>query len=219
MFLFTLFPVALALCARRDCARCGGLSSFKEHLLTVVFGAACGAVLCTVLEFFVFIPDYHGDGFLVCAVLDWLAFLVIPALFFVLFLLWSRDPAERKAASFLYFMFSFCSVYVPYLCFSRDGRNSFFMIFVVPVLIVFTLMALNKEVGVLLSSARPARFILSVILALAESAVVPVFLAAWHFDVLFVFYLLGSVAWILFCGFRACFQKTSCFLMRRDGKS
>lgn len=206
MFLFTVFPIALALCAHRDYARCGSLSFLKRHFLAVVFGVACGAVLCAVLEFFVFIPDYHGDSLFVCAVLDWLAFLVAPSLFFALFLLWSRDPAETKAASFFYLMFSFCSVYVPYLCFSGNGRNSFFMIFAVPVLIVFTLMALNREVGVLLSNASPARFVLSTIFALAESAVVPVLIAAWHFDVFFVFYLLGSAAWILFCGFLAFFK-------------
>lgn len=214
LFLFTVFPAVLALCAGRDYARCGGLSFLKKYLLAVVFGAVCGAVLCAVLEFFVFIPDYHGVSFFVCAVLDWLAFFVVPALFFTLFLLWSRDQAETKAASFLYFMFSFCSIYIPYLCFSGDGRNSFFMIFAVPVLIVFTLMALNREVVVLLSGASLVRVLLGIVLVLVESAVVPILLAAWHFDVFFALYLIGSAAWILFCGFRACFQKTSLALFR-----
>lgn len=184
----------------------GGISALqKSRLLVVVFGAACGAVLCTVLEFFVFIPKYQGGSFFHYALLRWLSFFVVPAVFFMLFTLWSRDSAKTKAESFLYFEFSFCSVYIPYLCFSNDAGISFFLLFAVPVLVAFTLLAMNKDVKVLFSSANPVRFVLSLSSVLVQSAVVPVIFAVWHFDVFFVFYLLGYAAWILFCVFRISF--------------
>lgn len=195
----------LVLYAHRDYVE-GGVSSLqKSRLLVVVFGGACGAVLCTVLEFFVFIPKYQGGSFFHYALLSWLSFFVVPAFFFMLFTLWSRDSAKTKAGSFLYFEFSFCSVYIPYLCFSNDAGVSFFMIFTAPILVAFALLAINKDVKVLFSSANPVRFVLSLASVLVQSAAVPVILTAWHFDVFFAFYLLGSVAWILFCVFRISF--------------
>lgn len=203
IFSFLLFPMAAFYAAFREVKK-QGIACLKEHFLTAVSGLLCGFALCAVLEFCVFLPDYQGTGFAVFFVLQWVFNFAVPLLFFVFYILWSKDSLEFRLKGFLYFFLPLMSLYLPFWLFVNDGRQSFFMLFVFPVLQLLLVFALAGEFLRLSRAAesKAGAVFAGVFFIPLESAFPVLSLTLSYFNCPVWLWILTSAAFFVLCFFR-----------------
>ena len=200
MFLFFLFPVVFSYCVYHDFKTCGAFY-LKHRILVILFAVICGCAAAALFEFVIFVPEYFGTNFLLYVLVHWIFGFVIPLLFYVLFVLWSKDSWKDRIDSFLYFMLPFFSVYVPFVCFSQEKYTSFFFLFIAPLLMMFTIFAIKREVIRIFTDiqTKTRSFIPSVFLILFESILPFVIQGLWYFDFSFFVWIPLFSAYVVFC--------------------
>ncbi len=203
LFLFLLFPVVSFFYAFREYKNFG-FENLKKRFFVAVFGALCGTALCAIFEFVIFVPVFQRDKFAMFTLIRWIFSSLIPFLFFVLFLLWSKDEWQVRAGSFLYFALPFCCVYVPFYCFTQEVCSAF-VIFVLPVLVLFELFAVNREFSDFFCacSVKSPEMLLSAFLILLESLAPCVIYSLSYFNFFAGLWIVLSIAFVFLCMVRA----------------
>lgn len=205
LFSFLLFPVVFAFFIYKDFSNAGGFAFLKNKFLPCFFSLCCAVFLSVLFEYFIFLPQYHGQSKIVFFLLNWLLSFVLPSLFYVLYVLWSKDGWSERIQNFFYFMMSFYAIYLPFLCFSTRNENSFFTLFFEPVLFLFMIFPLRKEVDSIFekSTKNPGKIIKNAFFILAESSLPTIIYLLWHFDYPIFIWVALSFLYVLFCAFYA----------------
>ena len=203
IFSFLLFPLAFFYFAFREFKKYGS-SCLKEHFLTAVFGLLCGFLLCGVLEFCIFLPDYQGTGLEIFFALQWSFSFLLPFLFFIFYILWSKDSLNFRLKGFLYFFLPFMSLYQPFWLFVNEGRQSFFMLFVFPVLQLLLVFAVAGELEVFNRSIKRKTGALfsGVFFILLESLFPALSLTLSYFNFSVWLWILSAAVVFVLCCFR-----------------
>lgn len=212
LFLFLLFPVVSFFYAFFD-YKSSGIQYLKDRFFVALTGCLFGALLSAVFEFCVFIPVYQKQNFVIFSLLQFCFFIFIPFLFFVLFILWSKDENRFKIENLLYFMLPFYSVYLPFELFTNNARSSVFLLFIFPVLFLLMLFSVKREVLDFYEwvQLRSPKCLVSVFFILVEVIAPVLILSLCHFDLLFVYWLASSFVFAVFCLWRSKFNLTAFF--------
>lgn len=204
LFSFLLFPAVLIYCINSRYIFAGDKKSLKEKILPGLFGVCCGIVLCAILEFFVSFSVYEGLNPLVFALREWCFLAVLPAIFFVLFIIWANDDWNYRIENFLAFMIPFYSVYTPFIVFSDMNGSSLFMIYIEPLMLLSMVFAAGFELRRFYENLKnkSARLILSVLLILIETFVPPAVKILYHYDYLWLLWFAAFLLYLVLCGTR-----------------
>ena len=207
LFSFLLFPIVTFFKACSDYKRLG-FEYLKSRFLVVLFGALSGCALCAIFEFFIFVPEYQGTDPAFFFLLQWIFSFFIPALFFVFFILWSNDEWQVRIDGFLYFFLPFLCVYVPFWIFTKTAELSFFVLFVLPVMFLLAVFALETDVKVfyLNLKGRSAKFVLNGFLILAESVFASLVMTLYYFDFDWWIWISACAVFAVLCLFRFGFK-------------
>ncbi len=207
LFSFLLFPIVTFFKACSDYKKLG-FEYLKSRFLIVLFGALSGCALCAIFEFCIFVPEYQGTDAAFFFLLQWIFSFFIPSLFFVFFILWSNDEWRVRIDGFLYFFLPFLCVYVPFWLFTKNAELSFFMLFVLPVMFLFEVFALETDVKAFYLNLKnkSVKCVLNVFLILDESVFASLVLTLYYFD--FDWWIRGSACGVfaVLCLFRFCFK-------------
>ena len=132
----------------------------------------------------------------------------IPALFFVFFILWSHDEWQVRIDGFLYFFLPFLCVYVPFWIFTKTAELSFFVLFVLPVMFLLAVFALETDVRAfyLNLKGRSAKFVLNGFLILAESVFASLVMTLYYFDFDWWIWISACAVFAVLCLFRFGFK-------------
>ncbi|WP_296692232.1 hypothetical protein [Treponema sp. UBA7567] len=202
-----LFPIVTFFKACSDYKKLG-FEYLKSRFLIVLFGALSGCALCAIFEFCIFVPEYQGTDAAFFFLLQWIFSFFIPSLFFVFFILWSNDEWRVRIDGFLYFFLPFLCVYVPFWLFTKNAELSFFMLFVLPVMFLFEVFALETDVKAFYLNLKnkSVKCVLNVFLILDESVFASLVLTLYYFD--FDWWIRGSACGVfaVLCLFRFCFK-------------
>lgn len=201
LFSFLLFPVVFSFYIYRDFNDRGGFVFLKNKILPSLFGLCCAVFLCLLFEYFVFLPQYHGTSKFAFFALNWLVSFFLPALFYGLYILWSKDEWAQRIDNFLYFMLSFYMIYLPFLCFSAKGGSAFFILFFAPLLFLFMLFPIKREVFTIFEKSvpDPKMIVKNAVFIFFESAVPSFIYMLWHFDFFVLTWTILSFLYIGFC--------------------
>lgn len=212
MYLFTfLFIPICFLFYCLNFKKSNGNEVLKSKFLVALTAFLFGAVFSAVVKLVLFDESLYDAGVFKYIMCDWRRIALEPALFYVLYFLWSKDSAETRILNFTFFMIPFFCVYAPVYVFSLESPSSLFAVFAVPVLIFCFILNMADDLKRFFKSFREKRVfkcILFGILFAAESFVPSLFRVMWkcgaHILILTALLLLLCA----FCAYRyGVFQK------------
>lgn len=203
LFLICFFPFAFAFYSAL-CVNSNDAFVFKKTLRISASGIVLSVIFCFIHAFFVFEPSYNGENIGIYILRKWITLALIPLFIYFFLALWFKGKIQTKIKAFLSFMLPFYAVYLPFFVMSEKD-NSFFQLFVKPVLYFLYLLPIYAEMNRLLfvpdeKSKRKPRF--NILFVIFLSLVPACVEAVWFYN----FDLTVSVAiyavCALFCLFR-----------------
>lgn len=159
LFAFLSFPLS-ALCFYLFFKGSGRFFSYiRSNFLVLLFGFACAALYCTVLEFFLFLSPYCGLRFFHFVFKDWIRIFAVPVLFFFLYFLWCKDSTGQKIQCCTGFLTAFQTVYVPFYVLHTENPESFFSLFFMPLLIFIETISVSYCLKLIFLTARKSKIL------------------------------------------------------------
>lgn len=202
VFLFVLFPLFFL------CVICSSLRYFEQVskqsvMALVACGAIASAIFCAVEELFVLPLHYHVYN-LFREYIDIFAVEYLLPLFLclVLYLLFTRDSVAFKMRSFVWILFGFYAVFMPYKIFTRYEILSPFVLFVKPVIVLCYTIALLRTFCVLAHGImqKSAFAIVTSILFTLVALVLPALIEVlWYLSAEPFIWISLCIAYVAYC--------------------
>lgn len=200
LYLFVLIP-SVFVCYLISLSRTeNGFRLLKNNILVALYSVVCVAALCTVLGFFLFFPDYNGTNFFIKILFHWIPYILLPALFYALFFIWSSDTLIERIESFIFFAMPFYSIWIVYNALSSVWSDSFFVLFIEPLLFLVMIFSVYAELNrIFKDSCSSSKKVLFTFLILIETVLPCAVYSLWYFNFNILIWLLASTVCVVFC--------------------
>jgi len=203
LFLFALIPVAMIYYGFSIYSLEGSFNSLKNKLFVCIYGLVSAAVMCTVLGFFVFFPEYTGTNPALRALFRYLRYFFAPALLFVLYFFWSNDLISERKTSFLFFALPFYAVWLPFCVLFSLESPTFFTIFIEPSLVLLMLIVVSADLRRLFDSiGKKDKFIFG-ILIFVESLIPAAIYSLWYSGLFILIWAVPALLYAALCFLRS----------------
>lgn len=142
IFSFVLFPAVLA----------SYLLLKKQNYLVAVFSLTCALLVAFIRGFFFFPESFISLSILECSLRFFFPMALIPAVFFTLFMFFSKDELNIKIDSVLLFFLTFFMVTVPFETIRNFSTFNFYVCFLRPVVYLTFVFAAGGATKTMLAS-------------------------------------------------------------------
>lgn len=202
LFSFLFFPIAIFFYLFNLKSNPQKKMQFKNNILIIFFGFICGVIYDIILEFFIFSSNYSGINYFKYTFSDFAFLMLTPLCFYLLFFVWSKDSVQKKIEGFKFFLIPFYTVYIPFYVLHLEMENSFFVLFIIPVIVFFDILLLQKDLYSIANNSKKSKIVLMIFAFIFETFIPSILRTIWHFNFLFGFWWIFVVLSTIYFIFR-----------------
>ena len=176
--------------------------SFSQFIFPVILGFFISILFAFVRKFFIisnYCISYSIVSYIFHETFIWILFPAV--LSFAVFFLLSKDSNQYKIDMIYALLASTFYVVLPYSVFSGFDKNSFFLLFIKPLLYIFVFLSIEflvKQCFYYISEGNKSKLLPLIILFFIMLFMEPAIEALWYFKSLFVLQIILSVFTLVF---------------------